>query len=337
MNLLALNLAQRRFVFFVIMAGGLLGLIAITWFLISLTLGTGERVTAVSLVEGYNVRQFAALPDNDAYPPTVAVAADGTVYTGSYASGAIWSISADGATITELPNTREVIRSVSALAVTADGSLIVVDQEDTDPRSVGGSLWRIAPEGGIEPFGTIPEGFSAPNDLALDAAGRVYVSDPGRNEIWRLEADGSGAQIFWVPPAIETETRRAITGLAYDATTDSLIITDPEVNEIYRAPIAGGVGELLYQHGQRADAPGFDGVTVTPDGTIYVAALGQNGVARVENGELNYVVGLFRGASDVEYGAPNRLYVANFDQASLVIPIVEPQLPFALDVIELPQ
>ncbi len=330
-----MNLAQRRFVFFVIMAGGLLGLIGITWFLVSLTLGTGERVQSVALVEGISVREFATLPDNDAYPPTVAVAADGTVYTGSYASGAIWSISVDGAIVSELPDTRDVIRAVSAIVVAADGALIVVDQLDTDPRSTGGALWRIA-DGAITPFADIPEGFSAPNDLAIDAAGRVYVSDPGRNEIWRMDADGSNPQIFWVPPAIETETRRAITGLAYDATTDSLIITDPEVNEIYRAPIAGGVGELLYQHGQQADPPGFDGVTVTPDGTIYVAALGQNGIARVADGSLNYVVGLFRGASDVEYAAPNRLYVPNFDQASLVIPIVEAQLPFAIDVIELP-
>jgi sugar lactone lactonase YvrE len=335
MNLRAMNLAQRRFVFFVMMIGGILALVAVTWFLVSLTLGTGARVVAVALVEGVSVREFAALPDDKAYPPTVAVAPDGTVYTGSYATGAIWSISADGATVTELPDTRDVIGAVSALAVTADGALIVIDQQDTDPRSAGGKLWRVA-DGAITPFGADMPDFSAPNDLALDAAGRVYVSDPGTNQVWRYAADGSDPQVFWVPPTAMTATRRAITGLAYDPATDALIITDPELNEIYRAPVAGGAGELLYQHGSRQDPPGFDGVTVTPDGTIYVAALGQNGIARVEGGELHYIVGLFRGASDVEFAAPNRLYVSNFDQASLVIPVVEPQLPFALDVIELP-
>lgn len=335
MNFWAMNLTQRRFVFFVLMAGGILGLVGVTWFLISLTLGTGSRVIAVSLVEGVVVRQFAALPDEDAYPPTVAVAADGTVYTGSYGTGTIWSISADGATVTELPNTREVIGAVSAIAITADGSLIVIDARDTDPRSAGGAIWRIT-DGAITPFGDIPDGFIAPNDLALDSTGRVYVSDAGRNEIWRLEADGSAPQVFWVPPSIETENRRAVTGLAYDATTDSLIITDPEVNEIYRAPIAGGVGELLYSHGLQPNPPGFDGVTVTPDGVIYVAALSQNGIARINGTALDYIAGLFRGASDVEFAAPNRLVVSNFDQASLVIPVVDPQLPFALDVIELP-
>jgi len=335
MNLWNLNLAQRRFVFVVIMVGGLLGLLAITWFLISLTLGTGERVVAVSLVEGIGVRQFAVLPDDDAYPPTVAVAPDGTIYTGSYASGAIWAINADGTTITELPGTRDAIGAVSAIAVTADGSLVVVDAVDTDPRSAGGALWRVA-DGAVTPFNSAPTDFIAPNDIALDGEGRVYISDPGRNEVWRFAADGSSGSVFWVPPVVQSETRRAVTGLAYDPVNDALIITDGEFNEVFRTPIVGGASETLYRHGNGENPPGFDGVTVAPDGTIYVAALGQNGVARVENGELNYIVGLFRGAADVEYGAPNRLYVANFDQASLVIPIVEPQLPFALDVIELP-
>lgn len=334
MNFRAMNLAQRRFVFFVIMAGGLLALVGVTWLLISLTLGTGARVNAVALVDGVTVREFAALPDDRAYPPTVAVAPDGTVYTGSYATGAIWSVSVDGATVTELPDTRDVIGAVSALAVTLDGALIVIDQEDTDPRSAGGKLWRIA-NGAITPFGAEMSEFVAPNDLALDGAGRVYVTDPGTNQVWRYAPDGSNPEVFWVPPTTATPTRRGITGIAYDATTDSLIITDPELNEIYRAPLAGGVGELLYRHGGQQDPPGFDGVTVTADGAIYVAALGQNGIARVVDGELRYIVGLFRGASDVEFAAPNRLYVSNFDQASLVIPVVAPQLPFALDVIEL--
>jgi hypothetical protein len=99
--------------------------------------------------------------------------------------------------------------------------------------------------------------------------------------------------------------------------------------------LADGATETLYQHGLRTNPPGFDGVTLTPDGTVYIAATGQNGVARLEGSELLYVAGLFRGASDVEYSAPNRLIVTNFDSFSLVVPAVQPRLPFALDVLEL--
>ena len=96
-----------------------------------------------------------------------------------------------------------------------------------------------------------------------------------------------------------------------------------------------GTTEVVYHHGDRANPPGFNGVTVAPDGTIYVAVLGQNGVATVDDGKLDYIAGLFRGSSDVAYAEPNRLYVSNFDQTSIVVPVVRPQLPFALDVIEL--
>ncbi|MCS7070107.1 MAG: hypothetical protein NZM00_01265, partial [Anaerolinea sp.] len=93
--------------------------------------------------------------------------------------------------------------------------------------------------------------------------------------------------------------------------------------------------EVIYRHGERANPPGFDGITVTNDGTIYTAALGQNGIARVDDGDLDYIAGMFRGASDVAFAPPNRLYVTNFDQAALVLPLIQPQLPFAIDVIEL--
>jgi hypothetical protein len=67
-----------------------------------------------------------------------------------------------------------------------------------------------------------------------------------------------------------------------------------------------------------------------------VAALGQNGVAQVAGGELAYIAGLFRGASDVDYDpTSDSLYVTNWNQTPLVIPGDLPQLPFALDVIDL--
>jgi sugar lactone lactonase YvrE len=319
--------------------GIIMGLVLITLLLIGQSLNPGERTMAQALVPQVTVREFAILPDNDAYPAAVAAAPDGTVYTGSYASGAVWAIDPDGS-VRELPNTREAIGAVTGLAVMPDGSLLVVDQQDTDPRSAGGSVQRIAPDSSVSLFATIEDerGFIAPNDIVVDGSSTVYVSDPGRNEIWRFVADESGAvsgDVWWVPPAPSENTVNSITGLAYDATRDAIVVTDPEANKVYRVAIADGSFETLYQHGSRPNPPGFDGATVAPDGTLYVAAFGQNGIAIVNEGDLDYIVGLFRGASDVEYAAPNRLYVTNFDQTSIIVPLVQPQLPFALDVIEL--
>jgi sugar lactone lactonase YvrE len=316
-----------------IFGGGIVALIAFTLLLIQLTVNV-ERSVGIGLVPGVTVREFAILPDSDAYPPALAVAPDGSVYTGSFATGAVWLIGADQA-VSEIPFTRDQIGSVVGLAVAPDGSLLVIDALDTDPRTAGGRVWRVTSAGDVTGFAAIDDarGFVSPDDVTLDRLGNVYVSDRGRNEVWKFAPDGSNGLPWWWPVRDADTRQRAITGLAYDPFQDAIIVTDPEVNEIYRVYASDSRSEIVYTHGDRPNPPGFDGVTVTPDGTIFVAALGQNGIARVQDGDLDYIAGLFRGASDVAYGQ-GRLYVANFDQTSLVIPVYSPSLPFAVDVIE---
>lgn len=321
---------QRRIIFFLIFGGILMALVGLTALLVGSAINS-SRPQGRALVESVTVREFAALPDPDAYPASI-VAGDDVIYTGSYASGAIWAIDAAG-TLTEIPNTRTIIGAAVGLALAADGTLLVVDQNDTDPRTGGGSVWRVTPDGAVTPFAKIDDtqGFVAPDDITVDAEGRVYVSDRGRKEVWRFEADGSGGAQWWTAPNPDSIP----TGLAYDAAANAVIVTDPEQNLIYRVPVTGGEAEVLYAHPENtANPPGFDGVVVTPDGAIYVAALGANAVGKLENGEMTYIAGGFRGASDVTVSADGRVYVTNFDQSSLVLPLVEPRLPFAIDVIE---
>lgn len=330
-NLRYLSLWQRRLVFFLVFGGILMALIAVTWILANQAINGGKRVNAVALVPNVTVRQFATLPDDNAYPAAVVAAPDGTVYTGSFATGAVWQITPEGA-VTEIPGTRAHIGAVAGLAVASDGSLLVVDDLDTDPRTSGGKVMRVQ-DSIVTTFAD--PGFVAPNDIVIDQSGYVYVSDPGQNQVWRFDADGKNGKIWWEPPKPDGSKRRGITGLAYDTTRDAIIITDPEYDDIFRVAISDQSTDLIYQQGDRSNPPGFDGATVTPDGTLYVAALGQNGVAKVADNKLQYIAESFRGASDVEFSAPNRLYVTNFDQFSIVVPIVHPELPFALDVIEL--
>ncbi len=327
-----LGVWQRRLVFFIVFGAIILGLIGITLLLVKNALNSSERVVSVALIPDVSVREFAALPDNDAYPAAVAVAPDGTVYTGSFATGALWRMTPEGA-VSEVPGVRDRVGALIGLAAAPDGALFLVDQLDTDPRSSGGRVFVLRGDALTE-FAALD--FVAPNDVTLDAQGRVYVSDSGSNQVWRFDADGANGVIWWVSPALADEALTpAVTGLAYDAARDAIIVTDPEINDIYRVSVSDAATEVLYHHGERSTPPGFDGVVVTPDGALYVAALGQNGVARVEDGRLDYIVGLFRGSSDLDFAAPNRLYVTNFDQSSIVIPLVSPQLPFAIDVVEL--
>jgi sugar lactone lactonase YvrE len=329
---------QRRLVFWGIMIFGVVALVLLTVWLVYGAINSQDARDSVSLVDGVTVSAYAQLPDNDAYPSSVAAGReDGVILTGSYKTGAIWALDAEGG-VTELPGTRDAIGAVSALALATDGTIYVVDQEDYDPRTSGGDVKKIAPDGTIAPFATIDDerGFLSPHDVALDPAGNVYVSDRGRDEVWRFNPDGSGGVAWWKSPEVEGAKEYAPTGLAYDPANNAILITDSSLNIIYRVSLDGTTTEAIYQHGDRENAPIFDGITVTPDGTIYVAALSQDGIARVDGNELAYVAGLFRGPSDVDYSpTANALFVPNFDSGALVVPGLSPRLPFTVDIVKL--
>lgn len=337
-NIQSLSRPQRVLVFTLLFGGVLLALLAVSAALILGALNSNPRLAAMPQAEGVTVREFAALPDDDAYPAAVAAAPDGRVVTASYKTGAIYAISPDGQQVTELPGSRDAIGAAAGLGFAPDGSLLIVDHLDADVRTSGGLVKRLTPDGRFADFASINDerGFILPHEITFDAQGNVYISDRGRDEVWRFNPDGSGGVAWWESP-VEAGNQRGYdpTGLAYDPMQDAIIITDGSQDIIYRVSVASADTELLYRHTTQADLPGFDGVTVTPEGVIYVAALSTNRVFRLDSGSLVPVAGPFRGASDVVYAAPNRLYVTNFDQFSLVVPAVGARLPFALDVIEL--
>lgn len=329
---------QRVLIFVLLFVGGLMLIIAVTVFLILWSINTTPRELAVAVVDTITVTEFAQLPDDDAYPARVAVGADGLIYTGSYATGALWIIGSAGQP-NEFPDVRDAVGSLTGLDVAADGTLYLLDRLTFNPRSAGGTIWRVSPQGIVTELGGIPDetGFIAPGDLTLDADGNLYVTDRGRREVWRFAGDGSAAALVWtVPGDDERATEVVPTGIAYDASTSTLIVSDSEAGTIFRVNPANGQSSIVYRYPGQTHPPGFDGVTVAPDGTIYAAALGQRSVVQVQNGDIVYLARGFRGGSDVAYHN-GRLIVTNFDQRSLVLPGLEPQRPFALDVIELGQ
>jgi len=334
-NIQRLPQGQRLLIFALIFGGGLFVLVAITVLLIRGTLTPSERSLGTALSKDVVVSQFAALPDDDAYPAALAVTSDGRVYTGSYKTGKLWVITPKGE-VSPVAAKGEALHAITGLTVAPDGSLYIVDQTDADPRTDGGDVKRMTADGTITTFAKIADakGFVSPDDVTLDSAGNVYVSDRARAEVWRFNPDGTGGVAWWTPPKLEGLDHYAPTGLAYDASKNTILITDSINDTLYRVPVdAADRSELLYWHKSRPNPPGFDGLTVTPSGVIYIAALGQRGIARLDGENLTYIAGLFRGPSDVDYAAPDKLYVTNWDQFSLAVSASKPSLPFALDVI----
>lgn len=307
-----------------------------TWWVI----GSAPRSQAVAVAEGIRVAEFAALPDDDAYPAALAIDAAGGLYTGSYQSGALWSISPEGE-VREIAGSRERIGSVSGLDLAPDGALYVLDRIDP-VAAKGASIWRFK-DGELRLLFTIPkdegasDGIMLPDDIAVDSDGRIYISDRA-GRIFRVSAEGErldgGVGGAW---RNSCNGPCAPTGLAYDRANDDILFTDGALDSAHRI---GGLDlqsssyERIYSAEDDPDY-GFDGITVSPDGDIYIALLNWNRVARLDAGELVMLAKDFRGASDVAYDpARDRLYATNWNQFGLAFG-TSPQLPFAIDVIHL--
>jgi len=327
---------RALFLLLLALAIGAILIAAMTWFVI----GAAPRSQAVAIADGIRVAEFTVLPDDDAYPAALAIDGDGTLYTGSYQSGALWSISPAGA-VQEIAGARERIGSVTGLDVAPDQTLYILDRI-APLKAEGAAVWRYADGDLHRLFEIRAESFYGnvlPDDIAIDIAGRVYISDR-LGHVLRYSAAGEplgrrGGAYWWVAPCSE---RCEITGIAYDRANDALLIADPAAEAVYRVQItddsAGDSVSLLRGADQKSDY-GYDGITLSPSGAVYLALLNWNRVARLEAGELVMLAKDFRGASDIAYGAArDRLYVTNWNQFGLAFG-TRPQLPFAIDVIDL--
>jgi streptogramin lyase len=335
----------RVAIFFIGVTLVIVGLFGLTGFLYLQQVRNIPRSEPVTMQEdSVMVEEFITFEDDDAYPGAIAVAPEGTLYTGSFATGTVWQATPDG-TVTELSGTRDELGSISGLDVGADGTLYILDRRHPI-ESRGAQVYRLV-DGNLERIAQFPaEGNNAvqsANDIAVDSEGRVYLVDLGGATIWRINPDAGTINRWWQPDT--TNRSYALVGAAYYPARDSLLVTDASAGAIYTLSVADDSpqADALYNYTGDTQTPGFNGITTGTAGEVYVAALGTNRVARLnpDSGDLTYLAGAFRGSSDVAFDdARQRLYVNNWDQRSL-LPVqvvfleidIEPRLPFSVDVL----
>jgi len=337
---------QRVAIFFTFVVVIVLFFFSLTAVLFYQSARSVPRSQPVAIFEDQvTVSEYTTFDEVDAYPSAVAVAPDGTLYTASFASGALWSIDAGG-NVVEIPGSRQQIGAVSGLDVAADGTLYVLDR--LHPlQAQGAVIWQIRDDQIREVVRFAAEGnqsMAVPNDLVVDGHQMLYAVDLQQGTIWQIDGTSGDTQQWWQPP----DEPVAAAGLAYDAANERLLIADALRNHIYAVPINAenprAETRFIYRH-DRDDNPGFNGITLDKAGTVYVAALGMNQIMRVDQSanRLIALAGSFRGSSDVAYDAANeRLFVPNWDQRWL-LPVrflfltydIQPRLPFSVDVVEL--
>ena len=249
------------------------------------------------------------------FPEDVAVAPDGSLYIADRGNNRIRRVGPDGIITTVAgnglsgfvgdggPATSATLSSPQGVALGADGSLYIADRGNYRIRRVGpdGIITTVAGNG---LSGFVGDGgpatsatLSSPEDVAVGPDGSLYIADSGNRRIRRVGPDGiittvagNGLSGFVGDGGPATSARfyhpRGVAvgpdGSLYiaDGTTRRIrrvgpdgIITTAAGNGIYGSGGDGGPAtsaQLLEPYG----------VTVAPDGSLYIATFGNSGRIR---------------------------------------------------------
>jgi gluconolactonase len=214
---------------------------------------------------------------------------------------------------------REPSGRANGMLFTPDGRLVVAEGANT-----GGNR-RVSiteKDGTVRALADKFEGkaFNSPNDVAIDAQGRVYVSDPryvgddprelDHESVYRIDPDGSVHRL-------ETTAKKP-NGLVVSPDGKTLYVSDNgrERRALLAVPLSeagdvAGPPRVLKDFG---DGRGIDGMTITTDGVI-VATAGAGRLAGVYFYDPKGIpVGFIatpETPTNVEFGGPDRsmLYI----------------------------
>ncbi|MCC7452181.1 MAG: hypothetical protein IT324_32570 [Anaerolineae bacterium] len=334
----------RLLLFFATFIAAILIIIGLTGLLIYNSFNT-PRHEAKAVSGGVTVAPFVSLPEENSFPMGLTVNPDGGFYLTLFGTGAILKVDAQGKTSPFIAPKTQVQAGGSIIAA-PDKSLYVVDFFPTDPRQSTGTLKHISPAGDkVTTYGMMPgsKTLSLYAQLAYDAKGNLYITNPSTAEIWRVDPTGTGS-VWWTAPSIGN-TRAQPIGLAYDASRNALVVGDAGTGTVYRVVIAdnsaAGSSSVLYrQTGMLVQGLALD----DQNRALLLIWLHNNGqLLRLEdNGSANVMAEGFRWPTAIVY-RDNKAYVVNSDVIGLVPPLffglipspLRAKPPFTVDVVDL--
>lgn len=234
-------------------------------------------------------------------PGGLALAADGSIYVADTGNHTIRKISPQGDVVTLAGKAGEFgmidgdgpaarFSSPSAIALTADGSLLVADTGNHSIRRVtrDGAVTTLAGTSGLPGFADGAQQnakFSSPSALAVSADGTSYVADTDNCLIRKISTTGQvetvAGTLYGYDHVDGVGTTAGIsypTGLALDAmgnlyVADAGSVTIRKIDTATRnvTTIAGDVWEIGFTDGKPGRFAFPAGMAMTNDGTLLVA------------------------------------------------------------------
>jgi sugar lactone lactonase YvrE len=284
------------------------------------------------------------LPGADFYPENIAVAPDGTLFTGSLATGQIEMFAPGSAAGTTFLAPGGAVKGVAGLLVDQETSSLLACAVDPSFQTLGfvqrydlvtGALkatfrFPEPPDAGPNPY------FALPNDLAFDASHRLYVTDSFGGKVYTV-ADVTSDQTMavWVGDASllpASQGAFGADGISFDGASN-FYVNNNSTGAIVQVPQAadGSAGPpvvltvtpaLVHPDGQRqADATTL--LVVDNAGTLSTVSLsGTSGAA------TTLANGLDAPTSVVSFG--DYYWVTDGQIVSSLLTGKTPSLPFVI-------
>jgi sugar lactone lactonase YvrE len=149
---------------------------------------------------------------------------------------------------------------------------------DNNPGFTGGRLIRVDPRTGS--FVVLAEGFGAPNAIAQDHHGRLYVSDSFAGAIYTVSPSGGGKTLWKADVLLQPHGNPPFgaNGVAFDRTQSWLYVANTADDKIVRIRVSDDPTERtieLFADGATLGAgalDGADGIQFDVNGNLYVCA-----------------------------------------------------------------
>jgi sugar lactone lactonase YvrE len=201
---------------------------------------------------------------------------------------------------------------VLGLKVGPDGCVYAASTS-LDPSVPGAFVWRFCREGEVaHEFAELDQS-GGPNDLAFDAHGNLFVTDPRLGRIYKIEPCGrvhiwlSHPSLLGNPdaPAL-VFAALGVDGIAFDDGHKNLYVGNLDYGRILRIPLdKHGAAQTPQVFVSNPLLVGADGIAFDKKGNLYVAVNAQDRLAVVDKHGTISVIGeggLFDGPSSVAFG-----------------------------------
>lgn len=145
----------------------------------------------------------------------------------------------------------------------------------------GAFVWRLCGAGSVEAFAELDQ-TGAPNDLAFDDDGSLFVTDPLLGQIWRVDEDGN-AEVFLQHPLLAGNPadpalifrQIGVNGIAFDHQHRFLYVSNTDAGSVLRIDLSDATPEPVV-FVQNARLRGADGIAFDKSGNLLVAVNAQD-------------------------------------------------------------